>query len=90
MVFAFLGIVLDWENMLASNADAAHELVPRDELLDDHREHATVVVVVDQLLERVADIYIAPAAAVRVLEDARQANVGDDAVPVERIDQVAQ
>ena len=40
-------------------AQAADELVPLDELLHDHREQAGRVVVVDQLLQRAADVDVA-------------------------------
>src|SRR3712207_6967456 len=46
---------------------AADELLPLDELLHDHREQPAGVVVVDQLVERAADVHVLPPAAVRVL-----------------------
>jgi len=44
----------------------------------------------EQILDRAADVDVAPAAAMRVLEDARQSDVIDDRLPVERIPQVSQ
>jgi hypothetical protein len=48
-------------------------------------EQARLVVVVQQLLLRAADVDVPPPAAVRVLEDARHPDVLDDRVPVERV-----
>ncbi len=90
VVFPFFRIVLDRQDVLTADADAAHELVPLDEFLHDHRQHAAVVVVVDQFFERMAHVYVAPAAAVRILEDAGQADMIDHALPVEWILQVAE
>ena len=89
-VAALLRIVLHRQHVLLAEAQAADELIPLDELLHDHRQQARLVVVVDQLVERAADVHVLPAAAVRVLEDARHADVVDDRLPVERILEVAQ
>src|SRR5690242_5576332 len=57
-------------------------MLPLDELLHDHGEQAGVVVVVDQLVERVADVDLFPAAAVGVFEHTGQANIVYDGLPV--------
>mgnify|MGYP001482927244 CR=1 FL=1 len=76
--------------MLLPEAEAANEVIPLNELLDHHGEQPGAVVVVDEFLEGVADVDVVPAAAVRVLEHAGQADVLDDAMPIERELQVPQ
>src|SRR5688500_4510651 len=83
-------VVIHRQDLLLAEAHAAHEVLPLDEFLHDHRQHAGLVIVVDQLLERAADVDISPAAAVRVLENAGQPDVLDDSLPVERKLQVPQ
>ncbi len=90
MVAPLARIVADRQHLLPAQTDAAHELLPLDELLRDHREPARLVVVLQQLVERAAHVHFLPAAAVRVLQDAGQPGVLHDRPPVERIDQVAQ
>ena len=83
-------VVADREDLVLTETDATHEVVEVDELLQDHREEAGLVVMQDQLFLGPADVDLLPAAAMRVLEDAGQADVLEDAVPVERVLQVAQ
>src|SRR3954464_11733604 len=44
----------------------------------------------EQILNRAADVDVAPAAAVGVLEDARQPDIVDDRLPIERVLEVSQ
>ena len=83
-------VVLDRQDVVLAEAEAADELVPLDKLLEHHREQPRVVVVVDQLLLRLAHVDLLPAAAVGVLQHAREADVLHDPVPVERVRQVPQ
>ncbi len=81
---------MDRQDVALPDAEAAYELVPLDELLDDHGPETRVIVVVQQLLGRPADEDVLPAAAVRVLENARKPDVPQYCVPVEREHQVAE
>ena len=65
-------------------------MIPLDELLHDHRQLARRVVVREQIVERAADVDVTPAAAVRVLENARQPDIARDAIPVDRIFEITQ
>src|SRR5437879_13664420 len=81
---------MDRRDVLLPDAEAAHKLLPLDELLDDHGPEPRVIVVVQQLFGRPADEDVLPAAAVRVLEYAGKPDVPQRRVPVEREDQVAE
>ena len=78
MYFCCVRVVRHRQHFFLAQAQAADVLVPVDELLHDHRQQAGLVVVADQLFLRVADVDALPAAAVGVLQDARQADVVDD------------
>ena len=83
-------VVADGEDVLAPDADAAHVVLPVDELLQDHRLQAAGVVGGDQLLDGVDDVHVLPASPGVRLEHRRQPGVGDDAFPVQRMLKVAQ
>lgn len=88
VVLPGLGVILDRANGLLTEADTADELIPVDELLDDHGEKPGPVVVVEQFLQALADVDFLPAAAVGVLEYTREPDVVDHRLPVQRKDQV--
>src|SRR5207245_8382309 len=71
-------------------ADAAHVVVPVDELLQDHRLQAGLVVGGDELFDRVDDEDVFPPAAGVRLEHGGEARVRNQVLPVERKLQVAQ
>ena len=76
--------------MLAPDADAADVVVPVDELLQDHRLEPGLVVGRDELLDRVDDEHVLPAAARVGLQHRRQARVADQRLPVQRELEVAE
>src|SRR5207249_7074759 len=81
---------MDRQYVLLPDAEAAHKLLPLDELLDDHGPEPRVIVVVQQLFGRPADEDVLPATAVRVLENAGKPDVPQHRVPVEREHQVTE
>src|SRR5258708_33069668 len=87
---SYRGIVLHHVDFVLAQTHAARVIIPLDELLDDHRQQPGLIVAPDQFVLRADDVDIAPAAAVRILEDARQAHVSRDRVPVQRVVQVPQ
>ncbi len=82
--------VLDDEDLLPPDADAAHVLVEVDELLERHHVEARGVVGAHQLLGVADDAHVLPAAAVGGLEDRGELHVVDDRLPRERELEVAQ
>jgi len=89
MVLPGLGIVLDGIDHFPADAEAANELLPVNELLGDHRQESGPIVIVEQLLQALAQVHFFPAASVRVLEDARKSHVVDHRLPIEREHQIA-
>ena len=88
-VATFLGIVLGRENLLLTDADAPDELLPPDELLNHHRQQTRVVIVMNELVEGMADVDFFPPASMRVLQHTRQPDVFDDSSPIEWVDKIS-
>ncbi len=83
-------IVEHGQHLLLTQAEAADVAIPGDPFLQDHGEPARLVIGPDDLLERMANGDISPAASVGVLEDAGQTDMSHESGPVERIHQVPQ
>ena len=89
-VLAVLRVVLDRQDHLAADAQAAHVLVEVDELLERHRELPRLVVGREQLAHVVDLRDVLPAAAVCRLQERGELDVVGDRLPIEREDEVAQ
>src|SRR5712692_1246560 len=90
IIFALVWIIFDRQNIFLSQADTADVLLPLHKFLHNYRFQAKLVIVVQQFLYSVTDIHVLSTASQSVFQDTGKANIVDDALPVQRVDEVTQ